>query len=153
MMLYYLFAQSDTVNMGVNFGGRNTFVSEHCLNDSKIGSSLQQMRRKGVSESMRTYILFYSGKQHKLLYQMKDRYSGEWPASAEAQKEKLLATGLYSYGIPFVDIILKFGYRSRRDRHQTLLVALAKNPYEFIVEIKVREAQIAKFRHTQSAAI
>ena len=41
MMLNDFASQTISVNMCVNFGGTDTFVSQHALNGSQIGTTLQ----------------------------------------------------------------------------------------------------------------
>ena len=46
MMLNDFASQTISVNMCVNFGGTDTFVSQHALDDTQIGTSFQQMSGK-----------------------------------------------------------------------------------------------------------
>ena len=43
-----------TIDVGVDLRRRYVCVTEHFLHRSKIGSALEQMRRKGVAHGMRT---------------------------------------------------------------------------------------------------
>jgi len=55
-----LLAQKITVYMRINLGGRNFLMPQQLLDHTDIGTSLQQVCGKGVSEHMRTDFLFYS---------------------------------------------------------------------------------------------
>ena len=49
------------VNMCIDFGRTNTFVSQHRLNGAQIRSALEQMCSKGVTERMRADIFRDAG--------------------------------------------------------------------------------------------
>ena len=48
--------------MGINFSGKDAFVSQHFLDGSEIGPSLDKMSCKGVAEGMATGVFGYAGK-------------------------------------------------------------------------------------------
>lgn len=50
-----------SIDMRVDFGGGDAFVSQHFLNCPKVGSSFYQMRCKRVPEGMRAYVFMDSG--------------------------------------------------------------------------------------------
>jgi hypothetical protein len=58
MMLNDFASQTISVNMCVNFGSTDTFVSQHALDDTQIGTSFQQMSCKLMSEGVRTDFFF-----------------------------------------------------------------------------------------------
>ena len=60
VMLQNLFSQMRAVYMHIDFRCADVFVPEHGLDGSEVGSPLQQMGGKTVSESMRTDVLGYS---------------------------------------------------------------------------------------------
>ena len=100
MMLYYLATQTTAINMRIYFGCRDTFVTEHRLYHSQIGTTLKQMCCKGVTEGVGTHTLFYSGEGGKFLYNMEDRYSGQRFSAALAYKYTIFATGTDIYVRP-----------------------------------------------------
>ena len=49
--------QSASVDMGINLGRTDTFMSQHALNGAEIGASFQQVGGERMAESMWTDIL------------------------------------------------------------------------------------------------
>ena len=55
------------VDMGINLGRRYVRVSQHLLDDSKIGAVAEEMRGEAVPQKMRINVLFQSGVLRVLL--------------------------------------------------------------------------------------
>ena len=47
------FAEVFPIQMGVDLGGRNAFVTEHLLDGTKVGAAFDQVGGEGMPESMR----------------------------------------------------------------------------------------------------
>ena len=67
------FAQASAVNVDVDFGGGNAFVTEHLLYGTKVGSAFKQVCRKGVSQCVWADFAFDSGEVGKLFYDFENR--------------------------------------------------------------------------------
>lgn len=53
MMFQYLFPQELAVDMRIDFGGGNLFMSQHLLDSKQVGSPFQQVGGEGMAERMR----------------------------------------------------------------------------------------------------
>ena len=71
------FTQMAIVEVGVYLGGENTLMAQQFLHLTDIGSPLQQMCSKGVSEGVRTHLLGDSRTQSCLLNDCKDHHTGQ----------------------------------------------------------------------------
>ena len=58
MMFQYLFPQELAVDMRIDFGGGNLFMSQHLLDSKQVGSPFQQVGGEGMAERMRAHVLF-----------------------------------------------------------------------------------------------
>ena len=76
MMLDDFTSEHIPINMCVNLGSSDTFVSQHALNGSQIGTSLQKVRREGMAEGVRTDIFSTSGCFGQNFDDMEHHYSG-----------------------------------------------------------------------------
>lgn len=137
MMGHYFLAQTASVNVGVNLGSGYLFMPKHALYGTQVGSSLQQMCGKGVTERMGTYGLGYSGFCGKFLDYVKHHYPGNGPAASFAQEYKTIGTGLDLYMATVLQVFLYFINGFSRNRDKTLFAALSGNPYEPFVKKKV----------------
>ena len=61
MMFEYLFPQELAVDMRIDFGGGNLFMSQHLLDSKQVGSPFQQVGGEGMAERMRAHVLFDTG--------------------------------------------------------------------------------------------
>ena len=59
-MLQNLIPKKAAINVGIDFGCTDAFVSQHGLNGAQIGSALQQVGGKAVSESVGRDGLLYA---------------------------------------------------------------------------------------------
>ena len=61
-------AQVVVVEVGIDFGGEDIFVTQKLLHLADIGSARQQMGGEGVAEGVRAYLLVDARTQGRLLY-------------------------------------------------------------------------------------
>ena len=64
--------QSLLINMSIDLRCGNVRMTEHFLDDAKISSVPQEMRRKAVPQKMRVDVLFESGAARMFLYDLPD---------------------------------------------------------------------------------
>ena len=58
-VLQNLISKKAAINVGIDFGCTDTFVSQHSLDGAQVGSALQQVGGKAVSEGVgRDYLLY-----------------------------------------------------------------------------------------------
>ena len=67
-MAVYRVAQMGCVEMGVNLGCEDIFVTQKLLHLADIGSARQQMGGERVAEGVRAYLLVDARTQGRLLY-------------------------------------------------------------------------------------
>ena len=93
-MLLHCLAEVGVVEVGVNLGCEDVFVTEQFLHLADIGSARQQMGGEGVAEGVRAYLLVNARTQGRLLY------NGEYHHTRKArstiiQKQSILALRLW----------------------------------------------------------
>ena len=81
--------QKLTVEMGINFSGKNGLVSQHFLHSPQVRSAVYQMRGKGMAECMRTDVLFYAGRCCQVLDYRKYHNPAE-PAATPVEEKNIL---------------------------------------------------------------
>ena len=134
-------AQTHTVDMCIDFSRRDTLVSKHHLYNTQVGTALEQMSGKGVTECVRTHVLLYAHALHKFLDVMEHRYARKRLLKALADEDIILVTALYGYSVAVGEIGLEFGNGTRRNGDKALFVALARHAYELLLEIEIGHAQ------------
>lgn len=97
MMIYDFIAQTGSVDVCVDFGSGNLFVSQHALDGTQIGSSLKQMRGEGVTESVRTDGFPNSGKTDILPDYVENHNAAQRFACAVTYNKVVLVSVPYFY--------------------------------------------------------
>ena len=111
------FFQVIPVEVQVNFGRCDAFVAKHFLNCAKIGSSLNEMCCKTMSESMRTNCLVDSGSFHQFFYFLKYVNPAQ-PSTSSIQKNNfLILSGYLNRFSNVIHINFKVLYRGGADRN------------------------------------
>ncbi len=68
--------QSLLIDVCIDLRRRNVGMSEHFLDDAKIGSVPEQMRREAVSKKVRVNVLFESGTSRMFFHDLPDARCG-----------------------------------------------------------------------------
>ncbi len=89
--------------MGVYFGRRDAFVSEHLLNGPQIGATFQQVRGKCVAKGMRAHLFLDSTLFASLFHNLEDHYSRQLGAST-VQEKYVFVPPFYRYARPVFHI-------------------------------------------------
>ena len=63
------------VDVGVDFGGEDAFVSQHFLDHAQVGAVFNEMRREGVAEGVRRDFFLYAGRHRLFFDQLEDGYA------------------------------------------------------------------------------
>lgn len=138
--------------MGIDLGGHNRLVTQHLLNGTEVGSTIDQMGCKGVTQGVGANDLSYANRLCRDLYNVKDRDAGE--VVTEAVEEDIVLT-MRGYGkfvaAPEIGFDKLFGLGT--DGNQTLLLTFAKNLNIVLVEMEIAHLEVGKFRNAESAAI
>ena len=120
-MLFQRLAQMAIVEVGVNLGCEDIFVAEQLLHLSYVGTALQQMRSKGVSEGVGADFFVYASTLRRLLYDGENHHARELLA-AIVEEQNLLLLLLF---LTHVHIELYAATRYATHRHKALLITLA----------------------------
>ena len=108
-----LLAQTCAVYVCVNLSCRYAFVSQHRLNDTQIGTALEQMGGKGVAECVRADTFVYSCNFCILLYHVEYHYARQWFFQSLAYEYIILISRFDAYPVPVLEICFKLGYGTR----------------------------------------
>ena len=71
MMLQNFLAEHIAVDVGVDFGCFDAFMSQHGLDSTQVGSAFQQMSGELMAECVGADVFFQSDAACQLLYYMK----------------------------------------------------------------------------------
>lgn len=153
MMGHYFFTQTAAVYVGINLSSGYLFMTQHTLDGSQIGSALQKVGGKRVTERMWTHRLVYAGQGGKIFHNVKNHYPGQGPSAADTQEQVRLRSRFDIYVATVGKIEFNLMDRPARYRNEALLAALAGNPDETLVEEKVLHLERTQFRYTQTAAV
>lgn len=151
-MAYYLIAQKLPVDMGVDFGRADAFMSQHALDCPEVGSSLKQVGGEGMSEGVRTDSFLQSGLRGQFLDDVEDHDSGDVLPEA-ADEHEVFISGFYQSGVAVGKIVLQFVDGTGRDGNQPLLASFPLHLDESFFKIQVGNLQAAKLAHAQAAAV
>ena len=99
--------------MRINFGCGYAFVPKHNLYHAQIGTPLEQMGGKGVTEGVWTDGFLYTDPCHKFLYVVKHRYARERLFQTFTDEDKILVTTFYGNTVTVGEICLKFSNSTR----------------------------------------
>jgi hypothetical protein len=139
MMFQYLFPQELAVDMRIDFGGGNLFMSQHLLDSKQVGSPFQQVGGEGMAERMRAHVLFDTGHFCLLLDDMKN-HDPRQSRSSPAQEQDVFESLFHRDMVAVIQVVLDLLDRCLRDGDQALLAPFPFHLDESFVEINIREA-------------
>src|SRR5690554_5408219 len=116
--------------MHINLSSGNTFMSQHLLNSTQIGSVFQKMGRKGVSEGMGTYSFFNPCSLSQSFHQRENHGPGEL-APPSVEKQDIFGSIFYRHvNTDLVFIQKNVLYRCGGDGDKALFVSFACYAYK-----------------------
>ena len=122
-------------------------MSEHLLDSTQIGSPLEQMSGKRVTQRVRRDILTDAGSLGETFDYLKRSLPCEFAAAA-VEKEDIFGTRFHIHART---VLHPFGYLLHR--HHTLLIPLASHYEKSLIGIHLRNLESDKLADTKSAAI
>ena len=146
-------AQAGAVDVDVDLGRGDALVAQHLLDGTQVGTALEQVGGEAVAQGVRTDDLADTGQLAQLLDDVENHLTREH-RSTTVQEQDVLATlldHLAGTGLLQVEADLLDG--DRRNRHQSLLVALALDRDIALVDIQLGEPQRHQLAHTQPATV
>ena len=146
-------SQMTPIDMHVNLRRRDVLVSQHRLNGSQIGSSLQQMSGKAVAESVWTDDFLDISKLGILLDVDEETDATHVATAFGGDKDIIFLAWLYLDTLSSHKPPAKFLDGFPADWNKTLLASFPMHAYETFFEKEVADFQVAKLAHSQAAAI
>lgn len=152
-MLYDLGAQAVSVDVGVYLGGAYVLVAQHALDDTQVGPALEQVRSEGVAQGVGADGLLDACLLGQLLDDVKHRDARHLLLEVGTHEEVVLIARLDLYLGTVGHVLHDLRNGPLRDGHKALLAALTLDLDEALVQVQVRQFQVTRLRHTQSAAV
>lgn len=144
------FLPGAAVDVGVEFGGEDAFVPEHFLHDAQVCAVFDEVRRKGMPEGMRRYLLAHPGGERLSPHHFEDRNAAERLSEAVQEEPAVIGAGRNG---TLRKVIGDGVCGTFSHRHQTLLVPLARHAHEALALENVRQEQGAGLGNAQAAAV
>ena len=141
------------VNVSINLRCRDVSVTEHLLDDAKIGAIIQEVRRKTVSQGVGCDVFGDSSMACVLLDEMPNRLATEWTAARGQKHFGAIAAILADQGTRLLKIALYPADRLFADRHDPLLAAFADSPQESGFKINFAQCQFRSLADAQARCI
>lgn len=152
MMRQYLAAQHRAVDMQVYLGRGYALMTEHLLDGAQVGSPLEQMGRKGVTQRVGRDVAAYAGSHRQVSDYVVYHEARQLP-SAAVEKEDVPVGWRDAQHLPLGQIRPYLLYAAVRHRHYALLVTLALHHQVMLIGIYVAHLQIYQLADTQSAPV
>jgi len=141
------------VNVSVNLRRGDVSVTEHLLDDAKIGAIIQQVSRKTVPQGVGCDVFGDSSMARVLLDEVPNRLATEWTAAPGQEHFGAIAVVLANQWTRLLKIALYPADRLFADRHDPLLAAFADSPQESGFEIDFAQCQFRSLADAQARCI
>ena len=149
-MLEDLLAQRLVVEVGVYLRGAYVGVSEEHLDDAEVGPAFEHGRSEGVAEGVRRDRLLDAGGEGLTLDHDEDHDACQMMATA-VEEHVILLAGFDLHLLPVLEPQLQLMDGAVGDGHEPLLVALADDADEMLVEVEIRQLEVRQLRDAQPA--
>ena len=150
MMFEDLLAQRLVVEVGVYLRRPDVGVSEEHLDDAEVGPAFEHGRSEGVAEGVRRDRLLDAGGEGLTLDHDEDHDACQMMAAA-VEEHVILLAGFDLHLFPVLEPQLQLMDGAVGDRHEPLLVALADDADEMLVEVEIRQLEVRQLRDAQPA--
>ena len=134
-VLFERMAQVVAVEVRIDFGGEDAFVSEHLLYLPDTGAPFEQVRGERVPERMRADVFVDAGALGGLFQDREDHHARKLPAPVVEEYDLFART----CAAALLEIALYLVACDGADRHQPLLVALADD-----ADVALPEKEVGK---------
>ena len=131
--------------MGIYLCRGDAFMPQHFLNDTQVRTILDQMGRKGMTESMRGNLLPHSCRQSLSLDHLE--YGRTAQRTAEAVQEDKVIRSLVTWGRTMLEICIDRICSHLSDRHQPLLVSFSYDTDESFIEVQAGNPERNRLLH------
>ena len=153
MCLFVGFFQALGTDVGIDLGGRQTFMSQKFLDGSKVGTAIEHVCGEGMPECVRRCQFIEAG-QHQIFFQHPSdasrRESG--PKSIEEHGIVIFGTGIWLLLPDFQPAVKGLGGVST-NRCDPLFLPFSEDADDVGVPIPVGDVQANQFRHSEPCGI
>ena len=140
------------IDVGVYLGRCDGLVSQHLLNQSQVGTVLQQVGSKRMTEGMGADILLNTGFSGQALDDGEDHGSSEL-ATVVIDKNDIAEFGFNIYMCPLFKPHLIPFLRFGRDRYQALFTTLTGDNEIALFKEYIADFEIDQFGNAEAAAV
>lgn len=140
-------AKMSGVDMSVDLGGSNGFVTQHGLDSTQIGTPFKQTGGKRMAKSVGRDRFPNASLCHEVLYQNEDHLASEGFLTPKADEDKILIVERNGQEVATQKIKLEFVNGFSRNGYQPLLGSLSFHLDKLVIEKKIAEFQIGQFAH------
>ena len=140
------------VNVRVDLGRSNIGMAEELLDDSQVGSILQKMSGKGVSEEVRVDFLGDARLPRSFLDDLPDTIRSQWP-TPDGKKNLGGAVWFKEAGALVAEVALQRVAGPASTGNDPGFVSFARDPQESVVEIEGLQSDGADFGEAQPGRI
>lgn len=130
-----------SVYVGVNFGGGNLLMSQHLLNHTYVGTSLQEVCSKRMTKHVGTDFLLQSHRFSILSDIVENGYTRD-RFSTRTDKNNIFTSFFYGYLITVWKPIIYFLYSCAGNWNQPLLTPLTFNAYKTLLGEKIGKTRL-----------
>ena len=141
------------IHVHVYLGGTQIFVSQHVLNGTQVGASLNKVRGKTMAEGMGRYFLGYACLLSIVLDEDEKGDAGELLASGAGDKDIVFVPALYLYVLTDIKPCSQLSDGLGRYGYEALLVAFSMNANKAVVQEQIGYGQIGQFADSQATTI
>lgn len=130
-------AQEFAVEMGIDFGGGDAFVSQHFLYGAQVGAALYQVGGERMAETMGRYDFADTGFLHQV-FDHQENHDPRKPRTSLIEEQYIFRPGLDRLVHAYL-VFIKPDMLARlfSDRHQTFLVAFTNNTDKAHIEVEL----------------
>lgn len=153
MVTQNIVAQELLIEVRINFGSGNAFVSQHFLNSAQIGTAFHKVCSKGMAERVWAQVLFYSCPFCQVFDDVEHHLPGDGPA-ALTEKDHVFVMFSDVDPAAVMRYIQADELQGRTpDGDEPLLIAFSDHTDKPFLRMQIGELERHQFRHTQSATI
>ena len=149
-MLQNLLSEVALVDVHIDFGCADIFVSEHGLDGSQVGPSLQELRGKTVAEGVWADVLLDSRLLGILFNIYEERYPAEVFASPKRDEDVVVLARLYCDALSDDEPLPQLLDGVLADGNQPFLPSLAMNSDVSLFEIEFAQLQIHQLADSEA---
>jgi len=135
------------VDVRINFCRGDLLMSQHLLNHTNIGASLQKVGGKRMTKHMGTNFLLQSHR-FGILFNIVENCDARNGFTSRTNKNNIFASFFYVYLIAVRKPVPYFLYGSSGNRDQPLLTTLPFHADKALIRVKVGKTEVGELRYS-----